>query len=141
MHEAFLEMIKKQVASDVDEHMHQHSVMRLGYFIEALKKIPSDTLVIFDFCNFSPTTLDSYRGYYDHLAFDYEQDVTKEVKDILPICEEAMGKTYEGWKGGEFIMGQETPLWVSRRGESGNTAIVGIWHLPHVAVIMTKFVD
>jgi hypothetical protein len=43
----------------------------LGQLIQKLKGLPQDAQVSFDFCNFSPTTFDSWRGVYDYIALGY----------------------------------------------------------------------
>jgi hypothetical protein len=101
-----------------------------------------DKIVVFDFCNFSPTTLDSWRGSYDELALGYH-DIYKEVKakDLLNNFKEAIGKTFIGYKGGEFIMNKDTPLWVANYGHSGNTGIIGIVDNDYEIIIMTSWCE
>jgi len=61
----------------------------------------------------------SYRGYYNELAFEPREDIT--VEDMLRSAREAKGSTYTGWKGGEFEMGEHTPVWIAERGCLGET--------------------
>lgn len=44
----------------------------------------------------------SYRGYYDELAFEVCANVT--VGDMLAAARSAVGRTFEGWKGGDYTM-------------------------------------
>ena len=44
----------------------------------------------------------SYRGYYHELAFEMCTNVT--VGEILAAARSAVGKTFEGWKGGDYTM-------------------------------------
>lgn len=69
--------------------------------------------------------LHSYRGYYSDLAFDLSTAKGKTVHELLIECKEALGKTYEGWKGGDFTMDKSTPLWVAYEGSTGE-ALMGI---------------
>lgn len=48
------------------------------------------------------------------------------MADVLALCESAVGKTFYGYKGGEYVMGRETPVWVANYREAGSTAIVDI---------------
>lgn len=70
------------------------------------------------------------------------------AKDMLELCERCLGKSFTGYKGGDFIMGKSTPVWVSQYGTSAGfpyedddqyeTKVVGITELDEVVVIETK---
>lgn len=64
----------------------------------------------------------SYRGYYEDLAFEPAGEAMN-VCDLIVICRSAMGKTFEGYKGGEYKMDETTPVWIAERGESGKKLI------------------
>ena len=118
--------------------------MTLGEFIRALQRQDEDEPVKFDFVHFGPTTLASYRGYYDQLALGYEEcgrmrrdmqyDYPK-VKELIAHCEAAIGKTYTGWKGGDYTMDERTALWVANPGESGSTGIINVEGHTYVTII------
>jgi hypothetical protein len=59
----------------------------------------------------------SYRGYYTDLAF--EQCDKRKVADVLAKVKESKGETYIGYKGGEFDMGNSTPVWIANYGSCG----------------------
>ena len=59
----------------------------------------------------------SYRGYYEDLAFAPEGEMA--VGELLTECRACMGRVYEGYKGGEFPMHANTPLWVAPWGDLG----------------------
>ena len=68
----------------------------------------------------------SYRGYYSDLAFAPLYDTEpRTVKEILKEALLAHGKTFEGYKGGEFTMNGDTPVWYACYGTTG-PAIMGI---------------
>lgn len=78
----------------------------------------------------------SYRGYYDQLAFEPTKDVP--VSEMLSAAKEAVGKTYFGWKGGEFKMYEGTDCWIADRGCCGEALgsrllnyILAEGHLPN----------
>lgn len=100
----------------------------LGELIALLEARPADNDVSFDFCGLMPGSVGSYRGYYDHLALDYHSDYSKRptVADLLAELRGAVGKIYEGYKGGDFRMDESTPVWVSQYGESHSTAVLGV---------------
>lgn len=64
----------------------------------------------------------SYRGYYEDLAFEPAGERMK-VCDLIAICRSAIGKTFEGWKGGHYEMDEKTPVWIAERGEIGKKLI------------------
>lgn len=53
----------------------------------------------------------SNRGYYETLAFVAERDV--KVTESLARAKSAVGKTYHGWKGGEFTMDVDTEVYLT----------------------------
>lgn len=59
----------------------------------------------------------SYRGYYDQLAFAKESHTF--VGDMLSQANSALGQSFEGYKGGFFIMSSDTPCWIAEWGEEG----------------------
>jgi hypothetical protein len=61
----------------------------------------------------------SYRGYYECLAFERRDDVS--VADCLAAAREALGSTYQGWKGGDYTMGSYADCYlVMKEGEIGD---------------------
>lgn len=107
---------------------------------EALAGVSDKALhVRFDFCDLVPTEPDSYRGYYDHLAFGWsDEEPPPTVATALGWLKEANGKTFCGYKGGNFTMGDTTPMWVARWGRAGGTAIVGIKALEWIVYLLTE---
>lgn len=98
----------------------------LGALIDALEKCHESASVHFDFAYFVPGELRSYRGDYAHLAFAYDKKNKVTVVELLERCREALGKCYEGYKGGTYRMDRDTPLWVAEYGEATGTALVGV---------------
>jgi len=66
--------------------------------------------------------LDSYRGYYADLAFE-PTDNYEQAGSLLEKCKSAMGQVFTGYKGGDFVMGALTPLWVASYGGCGDKLI------------------
>lgn len=64
----------------------------------------------------------SYRGHYVCLAFEPVKNVT--VSDMLTSCEEALGETYTGWKGGEFSMDESSECFLAYEGSTGRPITV-----------------
>lgn len=100
--------------------------LTLGDLIDALEKAPPDAPVEFDFCRFVPTRLESYRGIYSELAFNYSRDTVRIVRHVLDECRQAVGKTFTGYKGGEYRMDRTTRVYVDNTGEATQTIITGV---------------
>jgi hypothetical protein len=90
--------------------------MTLGKLISALRAMPPDTQVA-NLCH-----PHSYRGYYCDLAFVLGNR-TRRAAELLAECEAAMGEVFTGYKGGEFVMGTLTPVWVASCGCCGERLI------------------
>ena len=86
--------------------------MTLGGLIERLKELPPTTEIQ------GLADLNSYRGYYEDLAFEPINN-SEQAGAILERCQKAMGQVFEGYKGGDFVMGAKTPLWVAYCGRCG----------------------
>jgi len=86
--------------------------MTLGGLIADLEKLPQDARVT------GLGDMASYRGYYSDLAIDPSGDRT--VADLLAEAKSCMGKVFEGYKGGDFTMGENTPLFVAEWGDCGD---------------------
>lgn len=94
--------------------------MNLGTLIEELKKYSKTQKVCLISPNnteFSPTGIFScYRGYYDELSINitpYDPKKTLTVGKFITLLKKQVGKTYSGYKGGEYIMHECTPCWLS----------------------------
>jgi hypothetical protein len=59
----------------------------------------------------------SYRGDYRDLAFEPRANVT--VGEMLSCAREALGSTYQGYKGGDFTMGEYADVWLANEGGEG----------------------
>lgn len=120
----------------------------LGRLIDALAKRPVDQEVRFDFGYLAPAGLDSYRGYYEDLALSFKdtgrhgEHTSPTVAALLGDLRGAVGKSFTGYKGGEFTMGRDTAMWVANYGESGGTAVVGVdERCEYLTIITTKWID
>lgn len=114
----------------------------LGALIDALKEVDLDMQVLVRNENgedFFPGRLDSYRGYYADLALS-EGSEPMTVNTLLSQAEVALGSTFEGYKGGEFVMGEDTPLWFAEYGCCGS-AIVDAHDGDGFFLLITKDVD
>lgn len=92
----------------------------LGQMIEALEALPEDMPVE------AIGELESYRGYYSDLSFDTGSTSHPTVVDVLEDCREAMGSSFTGYKGGDFWMTGNTPLWDSAYGRASGLKVMGL---------------
>ena len=86
--------------------------LTLGALIAALEKMPADARVA------NLRDPGSYRGYYSDLYFK-RSDGTRPAAELLAECKDAMGQVFTGYKGGDYVMGALTPLWVASYGCCG----------------------
>lgn len=100
--------------------------LNLGQLIRALKQCPPDDLIRFDFGGCVPTVCFSYRGYYSDLAIGFDQEGNLSVVEFVPILEAAVGKSFPGWKGGDYYMTDDSRVWVASPGDTSDTAITGV---------------
>ena len=124
--------------------------MSLGDVISELRKAEPGATVQFDFCYTAPSLeIHSYRGWYNHLAIGWEDTHRPKhhgtywplATDLLAKLEGAVGGTFTGYKGGDYTMDGDTPLWVANFSQTGSTAIDRIECDGSVVIIHTKRVD
>lgn len=115
--------------------------LTLGAAIEKLNAMDGSIRVVCsDNQDEAPGAAMSYRGYYSDLAFAPSLD-TVTAAGFLAECANALGKTMEGYKGGDFLMGEDTPLWVSAYGVASGRAVMDIVALSGIAVLTIKNID
>ena len=96
------------------------SGMTLGRLIETLESMPADAHVE------RIGNPHSYRGYYSDLAFEREPWAPPmTAAEAVTLCRRCLGQTYEGYKGGEYVMDADSPVWLASWGCCG-LRIVGI---------------
>lgn len=98
--------------------------MTLGELIDLLAELPENALVVYDDGKDAPNEFCSYRGIYRDLSLE-PGSTAPTVKTLLERAQEANGKTYKGYKGGDFTMGRNTPIWVAFYGDSTERGIIG----------------
>lgn len=118
--ELFFEALRAKIGAEVGR-----GVMTLGEMIVRLEAAPQDAHIRVPFYDAYAGCLDSYRGYYEMLAIDH-QAAPKTVADFLKEAREAVGSTFIGYKGGDFTMDRNTPIWVAEYGASTGQAVMAI---------------
>lgn len=95
------------------------SQMTLGVLIKELTTLPKETKIV------DLIEPHSYRGYYSDLSFEGFGDVVNVATLINKLKTKCLDKTFGGYKGGDFVMDKDTPLWLANYGCCG-LKIVGI---------------
>ncbi len=111
MHDDLQRLINQKL--DYIRKQRSLSQMTLGKFILELEKLPQDK-EIENICN-----PHSYRGYYADLAFEKESGTRTIASLIEQLKTECLGKTFTGYKGGDFEMNEDAPLWIAEQGFCG----------------------
>lgn len=144
----FQKMVDNSIIAQRNESMKTSKQLTLGEIILKLEhtslkeKDGTDKTIAFGFGYFKPNSLSSWRGNYRELAIEYTEEGNDILaKDFLKECKKAIGKTYQGYKGGDFIMGKTTPMWVANYGESPNTAVTDIIDKDYWVLIKTEYIE
>lgn len=137
-------MLDNAFISVRNEELKNSPQLLLGEMILKLEAVNDKTKPLFiDLLDKRPKGIDSWRGSYRELSIrtedfgsyntdkvtyeseygnSYEQkEIGKEnptVADWLEVLKEAIGKTFVGYKGGDYLMGKNTPVWLAEYGNS-----------------------
>lgn len=96
----------------------------VGELIQGLEKFDQNELLAF--CpGLYPEGFWSYRGYYEDLAIGVTTYPVK-LGDWLESLKNQIGKVHCGWKGGEYVVDEETALWFAVDKSMTGPAITGV---------------
>lgn len=111
--------------SDVARDTRKSYHMTIDSLTEMLEHLHDRTIpVYFDFgVKTSVGDLDSYRGYYSDLSLQPSDHVIT-AEQLYVKLKQAHGQTFEGYKGGKFVMDGDTPLWTAHYGDASGIAII-----------------
>lgn len=115
--------------------------MTIGEMLAVLKRKDQDLDVMYDFVHFRPDGCHSYRGYYEDLALGYKAGGDMKVGQLVALLDGAMERPHYGYKGGEYSMHSDTPVWVANHNEAGGTGIVDIEDGGWCIRLITKCID
>lgn len=110
--------------------------LTLGKIIKALEACDPDNVVRCDNGQ-HPGHLTSYRGYYCDLAFT-PSNIAVTCSKIHEMCKAALGSEFEGYKGGDYLMTEKTPLWLSAYGDNSGIALVSTVVSDGEIILVTK---
>lgn len=146
------EILNNAVVAGRAKEMLSSPQLTLGELILKLEAVDDKNLpIIFDGKKFHPISVGSWRGSYCELAIEYSL-VGKilSVKKFLKMLKNTVSKTFIGYKGGNFLMGRTTPVWVANYGESQGfkadgdkycQAVIDVSRGKEYIVIKTKAID
>lgn len=106
--------------------------MTLGELIDKLDEFPLQKLISFvktEYCveTYYPCGTSSYRGYCDEIAVKYSSSAI-DVGTFQRLLRQALYKTFSGYKGGEYKMTLDTPVWAAKDSSNcSNLAIVSVF--------------
>ena len=122
--------------------MKEHGALTLGNVLEELNKYYS-YLNVTDVHGNGICNPHSYRGIYEHVAFEPTTDAAQVGEVINMIKDNVLNLPFYGYKGGEFTMTTDSFAWISFYGmTNGNGLITGIeQHDEYTIHIVTSSVD
>lgn len=146
-------MINKIIEGIVKEErsnrLESSDQLRLGEIISKLEQIKrkgykhsdgTEPTVQFDFEYLFPDSIHSWRGSYDELALNFKTEGDPmPLSDFINLLKDAVGKTFTGWKGGEYYMTERTPVWVANPRNAGSTAVVGVLDEDYAVILVTGY--
>lgn len=115
--------MSKSMQVIVDEHakvaqdQRSKTQMTLGNLIKRLEELDPALII-----KGVRADVGSYRGYYCDLYVEKcaSDDEGVPASELLKACRNAVDLTFYGYKGGEYRMGESTPLWLASYGCTGN---------------------
>lgn len=138
------DILKNAVKAMRQEELNNSPQLLLGELILKLESVTDKTKPLhIDIEDKRPMGVGSWRGIYEELAIQTESlgscctdEVTEErfgytfykseaigkesptVGEWIDVLKSAIGKRFEGYKGGYYVMGKNTPVWLAEYGDS-----------------------
>jgi len=126
MSEVMIDMMQKMLRLEILELSRQAGQVTLDQLVKVLEKaVKEDDRIPIRFSDGTlPGEFMSYRGYYYMLSLS--RGGIKYAETLLLMAKGALGYPFTGYKGGQYLMEEHTPVWVSEYGECSGEGIVGI---------------
>lgn len=110
--------------------------MLLGNLVSTLEKlcagdprVAAENIVVAGPCPlYLVAEVDSYRGAYEDLYVEFttQRDKASSAEEVLNVLRKAIGSTYTGYKGGNYLMGEHTRVHVALYGRHSPSCILGL---------------
>lgn len=118
-------LVSNAVKAQRQEELKNSPQLMLGEIVLKLESVKNKELPLYiDLMDKRPKGINSWRGRYDELAIqteDFGQYKGKEnptVLEWIEVLKDVIGKEFYGYKGGDFLMGKNTPVWLAEYGNS-----------------------
>jgi hypothetical protein len=98
--------------------------MTLTELIVALEAVPPTTEVVYSDGTI-PERFYSWRGDYSQLTLSADGEEAITAGALLALAKAAVGATFEGYKGGDYVMHGDSPLYADDDGTSRGFALLG----------------
>jgi hypothetical protein len=121
--------------------------MNIGKLIRKLETADPEVPVFFGFCGCFPTTISTYRGDYSQpslgwLPSGYSTHTEDNPPSVAKLLEELRssidGRTFKGWKGGDFSFEESQELHIDNPGDCTGTHIESVVISEHNVTINTE---
>jgi hypothetical protein len=121
----------------------QQKQLNLGEIIDKLSAFihKKDSEIMYDFGNFYPYTVGSWRGSYSEFSIGYNERYPITLGKFIETLKMSVDTYFEGYKGGDFKMTAESRTWVANYSISGHTGIVDVIDADYYIVIATAFFE
>lgn len=140
MNTDFQALFDKIAAGAKEEALADKPIITLGELIAKLEgKDPEAKLAVqYGGSVLAVDGVDSYRGYYSDLAIDPVATEFGTVAEGLELLRDAVGSTFEGYKGGDYTMTNRTLVWVEVYGNYSGQGVTGVETVDGVVVITSE---
>lgn len=113
-------------------------LMTLGELIDRLENVSDKDKGVITSGGTYAAGFSSYRGYYEELAIVPSIDNWQNVTEFLQHAKDAVGKTFTGWKGGEYLMDRDNPLWLAAPGHCPGIGLKKIIETDYNVILVGK---
>lgn len=148
------------IVKAIDEATHEQldgNIMTIGSLIEKLDTFdprldimfvyPDDPEDILDYGEYEKGytanmlglgSFDSYRGYYRYMAIA-PAFIIGTVGAVITELQRSLGEVFEGYKGGDYEMKEDTFVWCSHYGQASTLMIVDVIQTENAVQVITAF--
>lgn len=145
-----IKQMKLEARADRLGSTNQTTIIKLLQACEAFLQDEEnkDRPVLFDFSGYYPIGFCSWRGSYEEFAIIHNAGHTGHSNDKMTLevfynrLKACLGATFTGYKGGDFVMTESTPVWVVvDESNSGSTAATGLIKGEYYFIIQTEYCE
>lgn len=130
--------LREEAQKNRDSIIESSGQWTLGQLRDSLIKAPPTFLLYFSDGR-GVGYFDRWRGIYSEIAIcPIEPSQTHTVQTQMELAIQSIGRTFTGYKGGDYTMTRETPVWVSPHGQADSYMVVGFEVLEDCVIIQIK---